>query len=107
MEQNLQQQDKEKVQDFVERAFNKGLVSIIICGFPVSSIVSIFLAASSKKTLSEAANLAKALGIELGGKSVATRILNIIGLVTGIVMSAVWGLYILIVVAAVLATMGM
>lgn len=97
MEQNLQQQHALKVQELVDSAFGKGLASVIICGLPISSIVAIFLAVSSKKSSKEAINLGIAYNIEVSGKNIAAKVLNTIGLISGIVATAIWGLYLLLI----------
>lgn len=102
MEQNLQQVTK-RIQDLVDSAFNKGLVSSILAWFPVTSIIAIFLAAASKNASSEAVELGNVSGNEVGGKNIAAKILNTVGLVSGIVMSVIWGIYFLIIIAAILA----
>ena len=105
MEQNLQQQDALKVQELVDGAFGKGLASTIMAWFPITSIIAIFLAAASKKASKEALRLATALGIEAGGKNIAAKILNTVGLISGIVMTCFWGLYILIFAIAMIGIM--
>ena len=95
MEQNLQQQDTLNVQELVDSAFAKGLAATILVWFPITSIIAIFLAAASKRASKEAVRLATALGIEVGGKNIAAKVLNTVGLISGIIMTCFWGLYFL------------
>lgn len=99
MEQNLQQQDVLKVQELVDSAFGKGLASTIMAWFPVTSIIGIILAAGSKKASKEAVNLATNLGIEVGGKNIAAKVLNIVGMIGSIFFTAFYGVYFLIIIA--------
>ncbi len=96
MEQNLQQQDALKVQELVDSAFGKGLASTIMAWFPVTSIIAIFIAAASKRASKEAVRLATALGIEVGGKNIAAKVLNTVGLALSIFWTAFWGFYFLL-----------
>ena len=105
MEQNLQQQDALKVQELVDSAFGKGLASTIMAWFPIASIIAIFIAAASKRASKEAVRLATALGIEVGGKNIAAKILNTIGLISGIVMTCFWGLYFFIFLIAIMSAL--
>ncbi len=107
MEQNLnsQAQEKFKIEDLVDGAFGKGLAATIMAWFPIASIVAIGLAAASKSALSEAKELGRNFNIELGGKSIAAKVLNTVGLVSGIVMTAFWGLYFLLIIGIILGSM--
>ena len=104
MEQNLQQQDTLKVQELVDSAFNKGLAATIMAWFPVTSIIAIFLAAASKRASKEAVRLATALGIEVGGKNIAAKVLNTVGLALSIFWTVFWGFYFFIFLIAIMST---
>jgi len=80
----------------IEANFGKALAATICSAFPVASIVAIVLGNNALKEWVEAKAMADRGGFRLTGKHVPTRVLALVGKITGIVMTAFWGVYFLI-----------
>ena len=80
-------------------AFSKALASVIMCGFPVASIIAIFFAKKAKALVADALALAASRGVPKPGKLTAASILSKIGFIAGIVDTCVWAVYALIYIA--------
>lgn len=94
-----------QIQGLSKSAFGKGLASVIMSAFPILCFVAIFLGGSAVSQSKSASALALQNGVSAGGKCVAARILGIIGLILGILMTLFWVLYIIIIVVAIGSTM--
>ena len=99
------QYDDPRISELVDSAFGKALASTIMCAFPITSIISIFLGAKAGKLVKQANALAAACGRKAGGKSIAAKIMGSIGKGFGIGMTIFWGIYTLIIVLAVMASL--
>lgn len=84
----------------VNEAFSKGLTAAICAWFPVASIIAIAKGSKGLKKLAEAKNLAEQSGVSLSGKNIAARVLGMVGKIGGIVMTAFYPLYIILIAAA-------
>lgn len=85
------------VEECASSAFGKSLASVIMAWFPITSFIAIFLAGAGMRGASEARDLAARLGISAGGKSVAARIMGIIGLISSIIMTVFYFFYIILI----------
>lgn len=97
-----QAQSSAELEDLVGSAFGKSLASVIIAGFPISSIIAIILSCSGQSKLKAAQELAARMGVSAGGKAVAAKVLGIIGKIAGIVCTAIYGLYFLTILAVII-----
>lgn len=79
--------------------FGKALAAVIMAWFPITSIISIILGAIGLKAVNKARALAENCGVSAGGKTVAGKIMGLIGLIGGIFMTAIYLLYFIIVAA--------
>lgn len=89
------------IRELADSAFAKGLAATIISPLPIASLIAVILSAIGLKAVSRARELAAAHNLSAGGKSVAGKVLSIVGLVTGLVFTAIWGFYFLAIVALV------
>ena len=83
----------------VDKAFSQALASVIMCEFPVASIISIFMGRKASKLVRDAEAMAEQTGANLGGKKIAAKILSKIGFIAGIVNTCGWaivGLYLIL-----------
>ena len=94
-----------RIPELADSAFSKALASTIMCAFPITSIISIFLGAKALKLTRKIDKLAAEYGKTVGGKKTAAKILANIGKGFGIGMTIFWGLYIFIIVMAVMASL--
>ena len=92
-------QAQAEVENAADSAFGKGLASVIMSSFPITSIIAIFLGAGGLSGAKRTNAIAAHYGIEAGGKNIAARILSTIGLISSIVMTSFWGLYFLLIMA--------
>ena len=89
------------VHDLADKAFGKALASVIMSAFPITSIIAIVMGSKALNLVNQARDIATPYGIFGGGKYIASRIMAMVGKYTGIAMTIFWGLYILIIAAAV------
>ena len=91
MEQNVyyhQQQDNRaqmEVDASLNSAFNKSLASTIMAYFPICGLIAIFVGLAGLKGLKKTEELAMYYGVQVGKKRVATRILGMVGTISGVV----------------------
>ena len=93
-----------RIDTYADSAFSKGLAATIMAWFPVTSIIAIIMGSQSLSAVGIAQSLAASCGTSAGGKCVAGKILGKIGKIGGIVMTAFWGFYILL-IAAIIGSM--
>lgn len=93
-------QNQLSVKDYADAAFSKALAAAIMCEFPIASIIAIIFGSKGLHFAEAAKRLAAEQGIEPGGKVTAAVILGKIGKIAGIVMTAFWGVYLLIMLIA-------
>lgn len=86
------------VEELSNKAFKKGLLSAIFSLWPILSIVAIVLGCQSLKLVKKAKELAEPYGIFAGGKYIAARVLALVGKFTGILMTVVWGIYLIAII---------
>lgn len=84
------------VESYVNAAFTKSLASVIMCEFPVASIIAIVMGSKGLEFVEAAKTLAAQRGVKPSGKNIAANILGKIGKIAGIVMTIFWGVYFLI-----------
>lgn len=87
----------------VENEFGRALAATICSAFPVASIVAIVLGVRALEAWKKATAAAAEHGFKLTGKNIAVRVLALVGKIAGIVMTAFWGIYFLILLAVVIA----
>jgi len=83
----------------IEATFGKALAATICAAFPIASIVAIVLGKQALDAWVEASDAAKRGGFRLTGKSVAVRVLGLVGKIGGIVMTAFWAIYFIVLIA--------
>ncbi len=88
-----------RIDEYAGTAFGKGLAATIMAWFPVASIIAIITGSKALSAAKAAKELAENCGTSAGGKCVAAKILGKIGKIGGIVMTAFWGFYILLIAA--------
>ena len=88
-----------------DSAFGKTLASVIMAWWAVTSIIAIIFGAIGIKNVNKAEELETNYGVSAGGKKVAAKIMGKIGLIGGIVMTAFWSIYFLILFIVILATL--
>ena len=93
-----------RIDSYADSAFGKGLGATIMAWFPVASIIAIITGSKALSAVEAAQTLAASCGTSAGGKCVAAKILGKIGKIGGIVMTAFWGFYILL-IAAIIGSM--
>lgn len=86
------------VDSYVDAAFSKSLAATIMCGFPVASIIAISFGSAGLDLVENAKRLAATRGVKTSGKIVAATVLGKIGKIAGIVMTAFWGFYLLMLI---------
>ncbi len=91
----------QEIEEKAGSAFGKGLAATIMAWFPITSIIAIILGSIGLKLANANNEHASRLGVSAGGKNVAAKILGIVGLVSGIVMTIFWVVYIIAIVAIV------
>jgi len=84
------------VDALVDSAFGKSLAATIMCGFPIASIIAIFFGVAGLNLVEQAKALAAQRGVKPSGKNIAATVLGKIGKIVGIVMTAFWGFYLLL-----------
>ena len=94
-----------QVDALVESAFGKGLAATIMCGFPIASIISISFGSTAIGMVDQARQMAAQRGVNISGKNIAAQILGKIGKIAGIVMTAFWAVYFLILFSIILAAL--
>ena len=87
---------EQEVANYANSSFKKGLAALIMASFPVTSIISIFMGSGAIKRSKRASELASQYGVSAGGKSIAGKIMGIIGLIEGIFMTIWWPIYIIL-----------
>ena len=98
-------QNYSQVTESANSAFGKGLAATIMAEFPVTSLIAIFMGAAGLKKVKQTNEMAAYYGIKAPGKNIAAKVLSMIGLITGIAMTAFWSLYFFIFAIAILASM--
>ena len=97
--------DKEKNQKTVDekcdRGFFKGLTALILCCFPICSVIAICFGVSGQRIMSAANNLADAYGLSLPPKYFIGKSFSIVGKIVGIVMTAFWTIWMIVMAATV------
>ena len=88
-----------------DSSFGNTLASVIMAWWPVTSIIAIILGSIGLKSVNRAEELEANYGVSAGGKKVAAKIMGKIGPIGGIVMTAFWFIYFLIIFIAILATL--
>lgn len=88
----------QEVESCTGSAFGKCLAAAIMAWFPICSIIAIILGSGGLKLVDRANELAAYYGVSAGGKNVAAKILGMVGKIAGIVMTAFYGIYIVIAV---------
>lgn len=84
----------------VNSAFGKGLAAAILAEFPIGSIIAIAMGSSAANMAEQANMMAASRGTSAGGKNVAARVLGLVGKFAGIGFTIFWGIYFLIIFAA-------
>ena len=82
-----------EVDEVVSGAFSKGLASVIMAWFPVASILAIVFGIISKRRVNQADALSAKYGISAGGRNIAAKVMSIIGIIAGSVMTGFWAFY--------------
>ena len=85
------------VEEMSGGAFTKALLSTIFCAWPITSIIAIVLGCQALNQVNRIKELAEPYGIFAGGKYIAARVLALVGKFTGIAMTVIWGLYLLVI----------
>ena len=75
-----------------EKGFGKALAAAIMSGFPITSIIAIFMGRTALKTVNRARDLARRQGISAGGKCIAARALSIYGIASGAYMTLIYAM---------------
>ena len=88
-------QTPQEITEKAGSAFGKSLAATIMAWFPITSIIAIIMGAIGLKLANSNNEHASRLGVSAGGKNVAAKILGIVGLVGGIVMTIFWPVYII------------
>lgn len=94
-----QQPATQNIEENAGKAFGKSLAATIMAWFPVTSIIAIIMGAIGLKLSKANSEHASRLGVSAGGKNNAAKILGIVGLVSGIVMTVFWFIYIILIAA--------
>ena len=81
-----------------ESAFGKSLAAAIMAWFPVCSIIAIILGSGGLKMVKRANELAAHYGVSAGGKTIAAKVLGIVGKIAGIVMTVIYSIYFVVIV---------
>ena len=87
-----------EVDALVDSAFGKTLAATIMCGFPIASIIAIFMGSTGLGLVEQAKALAAQRGVKPSGKNVAANVLGKIGKIVGIVMTCWWAFYFIFIV---------
>lgn len=85
----------------INSAFIKGIIAAALCEIPFAGIASIILGRIGLNQLKQGLAMAQANGEVVSGKRIPAKILGMIGFIGGIVMTAVWGLYFIIIIAVI------
>ena len=91
------------VESYVDEAFSKSLAATIMCGFPVASIIAISFGSTGLTLVENAKKVAAERGVKPSGKNIAANVLGKIGKIAGIVMTAFWGFYLLLILIILLS----
>ena len=89
----------------VEGAFSKGLAATIMCSFPIASIIAIIFGNTALSMVAQARYIASQRNVKISGKNIAANILGKIGKIAGIAMTIFWGVYVFILLVAILAAL--
>lgn len=81
-----------EVATLVEKGFGKALAAAIMSGFPITSIIAIFMGSHALKAVNRARALARQQGISAGGKCIAARALSIYGIAWGAYMTLIYAM---------------
>ena len=79
-------------------AFGKSLAAAIMAWFPICSIIAIILGSGGLKMVKRANELAAHYGVSAGGKTVAAKVLGMVGKIAGIVMTVIYSIYFVVIV---------
>ena len=82
-----------EVEECVDAAFGKALASAIlgaIVAMPICTIIAIFLGNSALESVKKANEMAAYYGVSAGGKAIATKVLGMVGKISGIAMTVYW-----------------
>lgn len=79
------------IQQMVDSVFGKALAATIMCEFPIASIIAIFFGNNALKEIITLMDICKSMGIRLPGKLIAGRILALVGKISGIVCTCIYG----------------
>ena len=85
-----------EVEECVNAAFGKALASAIlgaIVAMPICTIIAIFLGNSALESVKKANEMAAYYGVSAGGKAIATKVLGMVGKISGIAMTVFWAGY--------------
>lgn len=92
------------VDESAASAFGKSLAAVIMCSFPITSLIAIFMGSAGLSGVKATNELAARYGIKLSGtaqgKTIAARIMGIVGLATGIFMTLFWTFYFIVIIAS-------
>ena len=81
-------------------AFGKSLAAAIMAWFPVCSIIAIIFGSIGIKMARRSDELAAHYGVGTSGKAIAAKILGKIGNIGGIVMTAIYSIYFIVIILA-------
>ena len=91
------------VVESADSAFRKSLTSVIMSLFPITSIIAIFMGSAGLNGVKATNELAARFGLKLGGtangKTIAARIMGIVGLASGIFFTLFYSFYFLVIIA--------
>ncbi len=79
------------IQQRIDNVFGKALAATIMSEFPIASIIAIFFGNNALKEVNYLIEICKSMGVRLPGKLVAGRILALVGKISGIVCTCIYG----------------
>lgn len=94
--------DEAVANQLIEGTFGKAIAAVVCSSFPIASIVAIVLGNQTLQTWKQAKALADRGGFRLGGKSIPTRIMALVGKFTGIAITPVWAIYFVAIILAII-----
>ena len=75
----------------INDVFGKALAAAIMSEFPIASIIAIFFGNNALKDVVCLTDIYRSMGIRIPGKLIAARILGIVGKISGIVCTCLYG----------------
>ncbi len=82
-----------QMKTLVEGTFGKALASVIMAQFPIASIIAIFTGRKASKMVAQIDELAAETGIAPGGKRTASKIMSLVGFISGIYYTAFYAMF--------------